>query len=190
MDASGFGRYRPGYPLRGHCIMKTILQRTSVFLASGLMYAGLCQAATTTATFTVSATVDSQCQSISANALSFGNYNPASATDNDAQATFAVRCTSGTPIVVSLNKGTTTGGTIAQRLLGSGTTDTFLNYNLYTATGRSLVWGETAGTNTMSETGTGLGTDVSFTVFGRIPAGQSNIKPGNYADTITITVTY
>ena len=49
------------------------------------------------------------------------------------------------------------------------------------------MWGNTVSTDTVA--GTGNGSGQSYTVYGRIPA-QTTPAPGNYADTITVTVTY
>lgn len=156
-------------------------------LLAATLCAGHTYAATNTASsVSASATVLASCQTPSTNTLAFGTYAPAN--NSDAITTVNVRCTGGTPIVVSLNKGTTTGASIAQRKLVSGANT--LNYNLYTNSARSTVWGETASVDTRSGTGSGLGTDVTFTVFGRIPSGQVNAVPGNYSDLITVTVTY
>jgi len=147
--------------------------------------AGAAQAATETATFQVTATVPSQCTTLTTNSLAFGTYDPTAATPTDASATLSIRCSSGAAITVDLSAGSTAGATVAQRKLASGANT--LNYNLYTAAARSTIWG---GANTVSGTGQGLDTATSFTVYGRIPAGQTNAVPGSYSDSITVTVTY
>jgi spore coat protein U-like protein len=161
-------------------------------LLAATLCAGTAQAATNIAsTVSASATVLASCQTPSTNALAFGTYSPSE--DKPGTTTLSVRCTGGTPIVVSLNKGTTTGASIAQRKLANGTNT--LNYNLYSNSPgpggtNGSVWGDTALVNTVSSTGLGLGTDRTFTVYGLIPAGQNNAVPGNYSDLITVTVTY
>jgi spore coat protein U domain-containing protein, fimbrial subunit CupE1/2/3/6 len=62
-----------------------------------------------------------------------------------------------------------------------------VTYSLYTDTGRTTVWGNTVGTDTVAATGNGA--SQSYTVFGRVPS-QSTPAPGTYTDTITVTVTY
>jgi spore coat protein U-like protein len=57
----------------------------------------------------------------------------------------------------------------------------------YTDSGRTIVWGNTVGTDTVSATGNGA--SQSYTVFGRVPA-QTTPAPATYTDTITVTVTY
>jgi spore coat protein U-like protein len=64
-----------------------------------------------------------------------------------------------------------------------------LNYNIYTTTGRTTVWGDgTAGTATLAGTGTGAAQAV--TVYGRVNSGQTSVPAGSYADTVAVTVTY
>ena len=58
---------------------------------------------------------------------------------------------------------------------------------MFSNSGRTTNWGNTVGTNTLAETGTG--TVQSLTVYGQIPAGEY-VAPGAYTDTITATVTY
>jgi spore coat protein U-like protein len=67
---------------------------------------------------------------------------------------------------------------------GGGAT---INYSLYTDSGRTTVWGNTIGTNTVA--GTGSGSSQGLTVFGRIPP-QTTPAPATYSDSIIATVTY
>lgn len=142
---------------------------------------------TATTTFQVQASISSAC-SATAGTLNFGTYNPSSGSPNDATSTINVYCTSGTAYTLKLNVGTG-GGTLAARTLADGASDT-LGFNLYTTTGRTVVWGDGSGsTGTVSGTGAGLLTASPQTVFGRMAAGQD--KPaGSYASTITVTVEY
>jgi spore coat protein U-like protein len=142
-----------------------------------------------TTTFQVSATVLKTC-SVSATALSFGNYTPAAGTITGAS-TVNVLCTKTTPFTVALNGGTTAGGAVAQRLMTNGT-DT-LQYNLYTANNYQTVWGDATGSSvTQAGAGLGLGTAVPFTVYGQLPDNATNqtASPGAYTDTITVSVAY
>jgi len=56
-----------------------------------------------------------------------------------------------------------------------------------------VVFGDGSGTS-QTETGTGAGvaTANAVTVFGQVPDSATNqaVVPGNYTDTITVTVTY
>jgi len=160
-------------------------------LTSGVVFAGAATAATTTSTFNVTATVLKNCLVSSAN-LAFGNYTPnTGALTGSSNVT--VRCTKTTPYTVSLNAGTTAGGTLAQRLLANGA-DT-LQYNLFTTAALTTIWGDgTGGTGTIAGTGNGVsaGSAITHTVHGQLPDNATNqdAPPGSYSDTITVTVTY
>ncbi len=155
----------------------------AVVLLTGSAAAG---AATATGTFTVQAVINSAC-SVSATALNFGAYNPASATALTGTSTVSVYCTGGTPYTTALNVGSG-GGTFATRTLsGGGQT---LDFNLYRDASYSQIWGDgTASTFTVAGTGSGLLTANTITVYGQLPVSQD--KPvGTYSSTITVTVNY
>jgi spore coat protein U-like protein len=67
-----------------------------------------------------------------------------------------------------------------------------LHYNLYTDASHSIVWGDGgAGTGDVSGSFTvPLQTSASHTGYARIPAGQTDLSPGPYADQLTITINY
>ncbi len=151
--------------------------------------APIADAATATTTFPVTATVLASC-SVSAGALAFGNYTPGSGNVTGSSA-LQVRCTRGTPYTVALSAGTTTGGTLAQRLMAQTTNS--LQYNLFTTAAYTTIWGDgTGGTATQAGTGLGVATPTAFTVFGRLPDSATNqaTVTGAFSDTITVTVTY
>lgn len=148
-------------------------------------FAGNALAQSSNDTFVVSAEVIDACN-LTANDLDFGNYSSISGNYVDATTTLDVTCTNGTSYTVELNVGTTTGATFTGRLL-TDTTNT-LEYNLYTTSGRTTVWGDGSGaTQTMA--GTGNGSLQSLTVYGRIPASQA-MPVGSYTDTITAEVSF
>ena len=68
----------------------------------------------------------------------------------------------------------------------------YMQYNLFTNSGRTTVWGNSATAPTwVSGTGAGMGTGQVLTVYGRVPTGQTNLAVGSYAETsVTVTVTY
>ena len=137
---------------------------------------------TATTTFTVTATVQPNCV-ISANALNFGTYSGALINTSSA---LSVTCTDTTVFNIGLNAGTATGATVTTRKM-TGPSSAKLNYSLFRDSGRTLNWGNTVGSDTLSSTGTGVA--QPFSVYGQIPAGQY-VVPGAYADTIIATVTY
>ena len=167
--------------------------------------AGSISAATVGTSFTVSATVLKTCSVTAAN-LGFGNYTPGSGPQS-AQANISVNCTKGTGFTVALDKGSTAGGTITQRLMAQGGGAGTLQYNLCTAAvtalaacnGATLFGDGNGGTNTGSGTGAGMGggNAQTVTVFGGLPDNAFNqaaavAASGSspYSDTVSVTVTY
>jgi spore coat protein U-like protein len=60
-------------------------------------------------------------------------------------------------------------------------------YQLYRNSARNQPWGDIIDTNTLS--GTCDGKANSYTVYGRVPAGQASQPIGDYSDIITVTLT-
>jgi spore coat protein U-like protein len=149
-----------------------------------LPFVSAADAATTTSTFTVQATIAATCVINSASTLDFGTTGVLTA-NVDNTSTIVVQCTNTTPYNIGLDAGTGSGATVATRKLTSG--GATINYTLYSNAGRTTVWGTTIATDTVAATGNGSG--QSYTVYGRIPP-QSTPAPGVYTDTITVTVTY
>lgn len=141
-------------------------------------------AATSTTTFQVTATVLSTCV-LAATPLVFGNYDPNAGTALDINSTITATCTIGTPYDIGLDAGTAAGATVTTRQMTNGANA--LNYALYSDSARTLNWGQTIGTDTVS--GTGGVIPVIHTVYGRIPPGQ-NVPALLYTDTITATITF
>ena len=139
-------------------------------------------AATDTATLTVTASVAAVCNVQSAT-LAFGTYDPAAA-NLDASTTINLTCTPGTNYDIGLDGGGS--GNVSARQMANGGAST-LNYGMYQDATRTINWGDTVGTDTI--TGVGAGGLQSHTVFGRIPTGQF-VATGAYNDTVTITVTF
>ena len=139
-------------------------------------------ASTATTTFGVSATVQSTCL-ISATSLAFGTYTGVAV---NSTSTVSVTCTNTTTYNVGLNAGLASGATVTTRKM-TGPSSSLLAYSLYSDSARSVNWGQTVGTDTVS--GTGNGSAQSLTVYGLLPGAQY-VNPGSYTDTITATVTY
>jgi spore coat protein U-like protein len=138
--------------------------------------------ATATATLAITVSVLATCQ-ISATALTFPAYSGAM---SDASSTISLTCTKSTAYNVGLSAGTAAGASVTNRRM-TGTGGVQLPYTLYSDSGRTVNWGNTVGSDTM--TGTGNGSAQALTVYGRLVAGQF-VTPGNYSDTIIATVTY
>ncbi|MBB3195311.1 Csu type fimbrial protein [Roseateles terrae] len=105
----------------------------------------------------------------------------------DASTNLSVTCTRTTPYSVALSAGAHAGGLNAfgSRAMKSGTHT--LAYQLYLDAARSQVWGN--GTNSSVYTGTGTGSIQQLTIYGRLPS-VAQAAPGDYSDTVTVTITY
>jgi len=126
---------------------------------------------------------------VSGSTLSFGNaIDPLQSSGPiDASANVSVTCTRTTPYAVALSAGANAGSPNAfgARAMKSG--NNTLAYQLYLDAAHSQVWGN--GTNSSVYTGTGSGSVQSLTVHGRLPS-VANAVPGDYSDTVTVTITY
>jgi spore coat protein U-like protein len=141
---------------------------------------------TATATFNVTLALQANC-AISATPLNFGT-NGVLATALNQQTTVAITCTNTTPYNVGLDGGTVAGSTIPSRLMAgtaTGNTGTTVGFQLYQDAGRTTVWGNTQGTDTVA--GTGTGSLQSISVYGQVPA-QATPRPDTYQTTVTATV--
>ncbi|GAK26782.1 Csu type fimbrial protein [Serratia liquefaciens] len=150
-------------------------------------------AATTSATLTVQAVVQSSCY-LDSNAgsnlgnalLDFGTLtnleNNVDAAATTAGSALSIICTDGTTYDVAANLGSNADD--QQRQMANGSSR--LPYNLFSDSVRSTQIAN--GTPFASGTGNGLSQNIN--IYGRIPAGTALPSPGNYLDTVTLTVTY
>jgi spore coat protein U-like protein len=115
--------------------------------------------------------------------VNFGNYDVFSNTALDSTGNIDVNCPSAIGYSIALSEG---GGSHTQRVMNSGAHR--LNYNLYIAANRGVVWGDTT-SGTARVSGTGIGVSVNHAVYGRIPARQ-NVRAGSYSDIINVVLTF
>jgi spore coat protein U-like protein len=152
---------------------------------------GPADATTTTAQFGVQLQITAECVINSTATLDFGSSGvlggAAGSTNTDQSSTLQVQCTNTTPYDIGMDAGQTAGGAVSQRLLFNSGTNSTVKYNLYTDAGRSTIWGNTVGTDTVHATGSGA--SQSYTIYGRVPP-QTTPAPATYSDTITVTITY
>lgn len=148
------------------------------------------QAAVATATFQVTATVLKACIVSTPATLAFGSYTPSTGTPTTGTTVFDVTCTFGTPYSVGLSAGASTGATVTTRKMTSPTApagNETLSYGLFKESAMTTNWDN-------STTGTGYtatGLVQPYTIYGAIPIGQYAAAPAvDYADTITLTLTY
>ncbi len=121
------------------------------------------------------------CQ-ISAVAVNFGTYTGALSRPGASQMT--VNCTSGTDYDVGLSAGSGSGASVTTRKMTSSASGT-LNYQLFQNAARTVNWGNTAGTDSVS--GTGTGAAQTLNVYPQAAANQA-VAPGTYTDTIAVTL--
>jgi spore coat protein U domain-containing protein, fimbrial subunit CupE1/2/3/6 len=171
--------------LRGTDMNRSV--RVALMLAGlvlGLAAPTLAQ--TDTANLSVSTSVSKNC-SITTTPVAFGAYDPVVAnvtTPLDAAGAVIVTCTKGAGTRIDLNAGANASGSI-RRMAGGGD---FLTYELYQDTTRTTVWGSGSGAG-QTITGAPSKAPRTFTVFGRIPAGQ-DVVAGAYADTVVATINF
>jgi spore coat protein U-like protein len=140
-------------------------------------------ATTTGGTTLWTATVPANCL-VSTTGVNFGSSG--TITSNvDATGTATVQCTSTTPYTAALNGGNAAATDPTRRKMAQGSET--ISYGLYRDSARSLPWGSTTGTNTVS--GTGTGSNQALTVYGRV-AAQTSPSPGVYTDSVILTLTY
>jgi spore coat protein U-like protein len=136
---------------------------------------------------------------ISAVGLAFGTYDPANPTPDTALGSVAATCnwTGGGSTQFTLTTRFSAGnaGVLPNRhMLRQGGSEQ-LNYNIYLDAGLTLIGGDgTAGTAIWGpvqvRVSNGSSTEtVTGDLYGQIPAGQSAL-PGDYTDTITVTLTF
>lgn len=172
-----------------HGILITIIIGATAMLAA----AGSALAATATATMTNTVTIGNDCI-ISTTGFTT-TYDPVviNATANqDVTANVSTTCTPGAAPVITLGQGANanTGSTDSvplRRLSSGGATPTYLNYSLFSDSGRTTTWGNTAGTAPAGVSASGAATPL--TVYARVPSGQSGIAT-TFTDTVVATVTF
>jgi spore coat protein U-like protein len=163
----------------------------SVVLAAGTLLSNSAALAATTGSLGVSASVTDNCLISNTPAVAFGSYDPVSANASanvDQTGTISLTCTNGAVAVIALDAGANGGqGTGTSRAMKKSGASNYLNYELYSDSGRSTVWSTGAGA--VTETATTSDAAVDYTVYGRIPSGQ-DAPAGTYGDTVGVTVTF
>jgi spore coat protein U-like protein len=148
-------------------------------------------AANDTASFGVQLIVQNSCTITAGGTaadMDFGTVTGNIAADRDTSTDLTVNCNNGASYHVGLDDGLNVSA--GQRRMSSLTTTQFVNYELYTDSGRSNRWGATAAGGLANDfDGTGNNADQTLTVYGRVPTGQS-VGAGTYNDTITATIEF
>lgn len=137
--------------------------------------------------------------SITSVGLNFGLYDPASTQPDDVAASVTVTCvyvapgTTNVSYTLALSNGLYGASATSRRMSGE---EGLLGYNVYANFARTSTWGTGSGGTVVASgsmtvgPGVGNGTRVAtHTVYGRMPALQDAL-PGNYLDTLVLTLTY
>jgi spore coat protein U-like protein len=124
----------------------------------------------------------------------FGSYDVFSPGSLDTSTTVVVTCSrSGGPQNITVDIGIgpgAHGGTTANRKMKTSGGD-LLNYNLFKDAGKTAVWGQVSGLDTLTQrlaVPNNSSAQLTTTIYGRIPAGQ-DVTKGVYADSVVVTVT-
>lgn len=138
------------------------------------------------------------CTLSSAN-VNFGAYEPALATPDDTAVTVTVTCSyvppraMGVSYTITLSSGLNAASPAARRM-AAGTN--LLPYNVYDDPARTRIWGTGSGGTVVASgsmtvgPGVGNGTrTATHVLYGRIPP-LLDVGPGNYLDTLVLTLTY
>lgn len=167
-------------------LFKSTLIATALIAAG---FAGNASAATATASFQAKIVITESCAFSTTGAadVDFGTKARSAAGNEDDNGTLVVNCTTGTPYNIGLSAGAFPAATVTTRRMSSGSSN--IPYSLYRDAARTLNWGNTVGTDTLTATGNGANQNV--TVYGRVAGGANvNVPAGTYTDTITATITY
>ena len=141
--------------------------------------------------FTVSAAVIRNC-SISTVNMNFGNYDPVSAhatTPLDVNGSVTIACTRGTLARIEMSPGANSANAVGTTRAMVGAGPEYLSYELYQDNTFATVWGVGNPGQSLVPPGAPDRNPRTFTVYGRIPAGQDR-SVGNYSDTVTATVNF
>lgn len=133
---------------------------------------------------------------VTATSIAFGIYNPLNTAATTSTGNLRVICSGSGTGSVSMSVGVTLSaglsGSFATRKMFSGLNA--LNYNIFWSTAYSQVMGDGSGGSFAGSAGpftvfAGGTSTATGTMYGRVPA-QQDVAPGNYVDTILVTVTY
>jgi spore coat protein U-like protein len=162
----------------------------AVFLGeSGLAVAGGSQSRVVV----VTASIPPSC-TIGTAAVAFNPYDPVNANatvPDDQTGDIIIRCTKGASgITIGLGNGANNSGN-QRRMVNRSNPAVTIDYEVYQETGRTIIWGPGDGGSLRSGADmNGSGTNVTVTMFGRIPPHQLTATAGTYGDTLVSTILF
>lgn len=158
--------------------MKRVASILTMVVVGGFGLVASAAAQTTdTATLNVSATVVDKARITSVTDIAFGNYDPTASTPTDADGSVTVRATKDLAYEIYIT------GT-REMSDGSGQT---LDYELYSDSGRTTVWGASSGTGENFTSTSNA--ETTYTIYGRVSALQ-DVSAASFSDSVTVTVEY
>jgi spore coat protein U-like protein len=121
--------------------------------------------------------------------VAFGQYNPFDTSPLDSTGSMTLHCDNVGPsdtVIIAIGRGSAS--SYLARTLRSGVD--ILQYNLYLDAARTAIWGDdTGGSSQYGPFQPPSGSDLTLSVYGRIPARQ-NVRTGSYSDVVTVTIYY
>jgi spore coat protein U-like protein len=150
-------------------------------------------AATATSPLTLSATVVNNC-TITTTPVGFGNYDPLSASVNNASGTVVITCTKNAATTITLANGNSYSA--PNRRMSDGTN--FMNYEIYqpptNVAGAACTWVSpvrwgAAGAEIFTPTAAPSKAARTYNVCGQIPAGQ-DLAAALFNDTVVATINF
>ena len=154
------------------------ITRLLLAAAAAGMLGAAAHATTATGNFTAKIVIQDACEVTDTNDLDFGTAGTLT-TAVTASTTFKVKCTNTTGYSIGLGGANDSGG---NKRMTNGSE--YVTYQTYSDSSHTTVWD-----NTTTVSGTGNGSDQTYTVYGKVPS-QTAPSPDTYTDTVTITVTY
>jgi spore coat protein U-like protein len=135
---------------------------------------------------------------VSSSGLAFGNYQPLNfagklaSADRTSDATISVVCTGivdGGSYSIALGP-SPAGNSMSPRYLANSNGGPSIAFNIYRDAAYSSIWGDGVGGAMLTGTLPAGASNQSHTVFGKIPAAQNTLWPGNFSGTLGMTLTY
>ena len=154
--------------------------------SAGLALSGPLSGLSQSTNIGVSASVASNCLvSTASGGLKFGIYDPLVDADNVTSTTFKVKCSKNAGYTVGLSAG---GGAAENARKMALTGELPMNYAIYSDDQMQNNWGATV--NAATGIGSGLNTENTVYIYGKIPKKQYDVGVGNYTDIVTATISY
>jgi spore coat protein U-like protein len=136
--------------------------------------------------------------SVASTGVAFGRYQPLTfagkltSTERTSDATISVVCTAivtGGSYTISLGP-SAAGNSVMPRYLSHDAGGPGMAFNIYVDANHASVWGDGFTGTVLSGSIPAGDSSQSHAVFGRVPAGQSHLRAGNYSGLLTLTISY